>query len=203
MAKAPIAGSVKRRLARDIGEAAALRFYRATLFRTLRSLGADPRWRTYLAVTPDTARTAAYWPPPANIARIAQGAGDLGARMQTLFDSMPPGPVVIVGSDIPAIRPAHIARAFALLGRADAVFGPAKDGGYWLVGLKRSPARLAPFAHVPWSTDAALAATAANLRGKKVAYAHALSDVDNADSYRRERAAAMRLVPSRIECAEQ
>ena len=105
MAKAPIAGAVKRRLARDIGATAALRFYRSTLARTLLVLGADPRWRTYLAVTPDTSLRAPYWPPPRTIARIKQGAGDLGARMQNLFDAMPPGPVVIVGSDIPAIRP--------------------------------------------------------------------------------------------------
>ncbi len=198
MAKAPVAGSVKRRLARDIGDIAALRFYRTALSRTVRSLGADPRWRTYLAVTPDTAITAPYWPGPANVARIAQGPGDLGTRMQTLFDSMPPGPVIVVGSDIPAMRPSHIARAFALLGRADAVFGPARDGGYWLVGLKRSPARLAPFTRVPWSTDTALAATVANLRGMIVAFAQELSDVDTSDDYRREHAAAIRLVPSLV-----
>ncbi|WP_425283593.1 DUF2064 domain-containing protein [Methyloceanibacter stevinii] len=54
---------------------------------------------------------------------------------------MPPGPVVLVGSDIPRISRAHIAEAFRLLGNADAVFGPAQDGGYWLVGFKRSPGR--------------------------------------------------------------
>jgi len=194
MAKAPIAGAVKRRLARDIGNVAALRFYRSTLARTIRCLSADPRWRTYLAVTPDTALAAPYWPPPHTIARIAQGAGDLGARMQTLFDSMPPGPVIVVGSDIPAMRPSHIARAFALLGRADAVFGPAHDGGYWLVGLKRSPARLAPFAQVPWSTDAALAATLKNLHGKSVAFVQKLSDVDTEADYHRERKCAGRIV---------
>lgn len=198
MAKAPVAGSVKRRLARDIGDVAALRFYRSTLARTVRNLAADPRWRTYLAVTPDTALTAPYWPPPGNVARIAQGAGDLGTRMQTLFDSMLPGPVIIVGSDIPAIRPSHIARAFVLLGRADAVFGPAADGGYWLVGLKKSPARLAPFARVPWSTEAALDATLQNLRGKIVAFTHELSDVDTKADYCRAHKHAERLIASRV-----
>ncbi len=107
---------------------------------------------------------------------------------------MPPGPVIVVGSDIPAMRPPHIARAFALLGRADAVFGPAQDGGYWLVGLKKSPKRLAPFAHVPWSTDAALTATLANLRGKIVAFAHELSDVDTKADYCRQHKHAGRLL---------
>jgi rSAM/selenodomain-associated transferase 1 len=187
MAKRPIAGAVKRRLARGIGSAGAIRFYRTTLAQTLLRLGADPRWRTYLAVTPDAALAETCWPSHPLVTRVPQGHGDLGARMQTLFDSMPPGPVVIVGSDIPAIRACHIARAFRLLGRADAVFGPAQDGGYWLVGMKRSPRRLAPFDNVPWSTEQTLAATLANLHGRTVAFCSTLSDVDTAQDYRRER----------------
>lgn len=193
MAKLPVMGRVKRRLAREIGDVAAIRFYRTTVAHTVQRLGADPRWRTYLAVTPDAAMTAACWPMSRNLARIPQGEGDLGRRMQSLFDRLPPGPAVIVGSDIPAIRASHIACAFALLGRADAVFGPATDGGYWLVGLKRSPRRLVPFAGVPWSTKDALAATIANLRGKIVALAPTLSDVDTMQDYRRERRSSERL----------
>lgn len=194
MAKRPVAGAVKRRLAQGIGATAAVRFYRTTLSHTLLRLGADPRWRTYLAVTPDLSLADACWPAAPMVARLPQGHGDLGARMQSLFDALPPGPVIIVGSDIPAIRPAHIAHAFRLLGRADAVFGPAPDGGYWLVGLKRAPKRLAPFEGVPWSTDEALAATKANLPGKIIAHISILSDVDNEPDYRREGARAARLV---------
>lgn len=199
MAKSPVAGRVKRRLARDIGDVAAIRFYRGILARTVLRLGADPRWRTYLAVTPDTAMAASCWPSLGNVMRIPQGAGDLGARMQALFDGLPPGPVIIVGSDIPAIRSSHIAGAFKLLAGSDAVFGPAPDGGYWLVGLKRSPRRLVPFAGVPWSTDKALAATLANLCGKNVAFAPRLSDVDTKEDYRREGTSAERLIPSRVD----
>lgn len=195
MAKYPVAGRVKQRLARGIGDVAATRFYRSTLAHTVLSLGADPRWRTYLAVSPDTTVDAPCWPSSGNVARILQGAGDLGARMQSLFDGLPPGPVVIVGSDIPAIRPAHIIRAFKLLAGSDAVFGPAPDGGYWLVGLKRSPRRLAPFAGVAWSTENTLAATLANLRGRAIAFAPTLSDVDTKEDYRREGTSGERLVP--------
>jgi len=186
MAKSPVAGRVKRRLAREIGDVAALRFYRTTLAHTVARLGADPRWRTYLAVTPDTSVTAPCWPSSPKLTRIPQGEGDLGQRMQSLFDRMPPGPVVIVGSDIPAIRPAHIARAFSLLVRAHIVFGPAQDGGYWLVGLKRSPRRLVPFAGVPWSTKDTLAATVANVHGQIIDFIPMLSDVDTLQDYRRE-----------------
>lgn len=193
MAKRPVAGAVKRRLAQGIGSAAALRFYRTTLTHTLLRLGRDPRWRTYLAVTPDLSLGDACWPSAPMVTRLPQGHGDLGARMQSLFDGLPPGPVIIVGSDIPAISPRHIARAFRELGRADAVFGPAQDGGYWLVGLKRAPKRLAPFEGVPWSTDQALAATKANLPGKIIAHISTLGDVDTAQDYECERACAERL----------
>ena len=57
--------------------------------------------------------------------------------IQRILDALPPGPVVIIGSDVPGIRPHHIATAFRALGGSDAVLGPAIDGGYWLIGLKR------------------------------------------------------------------
>jgi rSAM/selenodomain-associated transferase 1 len=195
MAKQPVAGAVKSRLARGIGSAAALRFYRTTLAHTLLKLGRDPRWQTYLAVTPDVSLAESCWPSTLMVTRIPQGRGDLGARMQSLIDCMPPGPVIIVGSDIPAMRPRHIAEAFRQLGRADAVFGPAKDGGYWLVGLKRRPRRLASFENVPWSTAQALSATLANLHGRILAVSSTLNDLDTEQDYKGERARGERLLP--------
>ena len=196
MAKQPRAGAVKRRLARGIGAVAATRFYRATLRHTVMRLAADARWRTYLAVAPDAALSETCWPSWPRVPRIAQAQGDLGARMQALFDGMAPGPVILVGSDIPGISPAHIAEAFRLLGQADAVFGSARDGGYWLVGFKRSPGRLAPFHDVPWSTDRALAATCANLKGRRIAFAATLGDVDTADDLKSQGGDVERLVRS-------
>ncbi|HML90922.1 TIGR04282 family arsenosugar biosynthesis glycosyltransferase [Methyloceanibacter sp.] len=193
MAKQPKAGAAKRRLARGIGNVRAVRFYRTVLGHTLLRLGSDPRWRTYLAVSPDSALDENCWPGASRIVRLQQGHGDLGARMQRLFDAMPPGPVVVVGSDIPAMSRAHIADAFGKLGRADAVFGPARDGGYWLVGLKQSPRRLTPFENVPWSTPDALSATCANLKGRKIALAATLTDVDTAEDWSRQRGVAGRL----------
>jgi len=114
--------------------------------------------------------------------------------MQRLFQLLPPGPVIIVGSDIPAIGPAHIARAFRLLGRADVVLGPARDGGYWLIGMKRIPRVLAPFASVRWSSRHALADTLVNLEGKRVAVAAELNDVDTRQGYRAENMLAERLI---------
>ena len=195
MAKAPRAGRIKRRLAASVGAVSAARFYRTCLAHTLMRLGRDPRWRTLLAVSPDSEMAAPHW--PRGTERIPQGAGNLAVRMQRLFRRLPPGPAIIVGSDIPAIKPSDIARAFRLLGNADAVFGRAADGGYWLVGLRRSPRLLAPFAHVRWSGPHALADTLRNLEGHRVAFAATLSDVDSEEDYRFSRGTFERLIPAR------
>jgi rSAM/selenodomain-associated transferase 1 len=178
MAKLPVAGAVKTRLAREIGVAGATRFARHAAVALLQRVGFDRRWQTTLAVAPDHGLRSRVW--PRGMARMPQGGGDLGARMQRVFTSTPPGPVLIVGTDVPGIRPAHIAQAFRLLGRDEAVFGPAMDGGYWLVGLKRRPRVLRPFANVRWSSPHALADTLANLAGRAVAFVATLSDVDDA-----------------------
>jgi rSAM/selenodomain-associated transferase 1 len=183
--RAPQWGVGKRRLARDLGDAAALRFERAMLALLLRRLGRDRRWQLRLAVTPDQAgRRARLWPRGVPVA--AQGKGDLGARMRRALARCPPGPAVLIGSDIPALAPHHIAAAFRLLGNHDLVFGPAADGGFWLVGARRCP-RLPPlFGPVRWSGPHALADVLDNLpRRVSVAFAARLADVDDAASYRR------------------
>lgn len=177
-ARAPRLGTVKRRLARDIGAHAALRFHRDTLVRLLRALLAERRFQTVLALTPDGARDRI----PAAVMRIGQGRGDIGQRMDRACRRFPRGKVAIIGCDIPDAGAADILAAFRALGRADAVFGPAEDGGYWLVALgPRRPAR--PFANSRWSTQHALADTLANFRGRRVAFLRTLSDVDTADDW--------------------
>lgn len=194
MAKSPVLGRAKRRLGSEIGDVAALHFYRICLSHTVLRLARDLRWLCVLAITPDRDSAAGFWPPRGRIARLPQGEGDLGRRMQRLFRRLPPGPVIIVGSDVPAIRPAHIAEAFRRLGGADAVFGRAPDGGYWLIGFKRVPKQLAPFAGVRWSGAHALADTLANLDGKRVVFASTLSDVDTATGLRKAHVEAARLI---------
>jgi hypothetical protein len=196
MARSPVLGRVKRRLGREIGDVAALRFYRSCLSHTALRLARDKRWRTVLAVAPDRDIAERFWPARRWMVRLPQGAGDLGRRMQRLFALLPPGPTIIVGSDIPAIRPVHVAEAFRRLGRADAVLGPAPDGGYWLIGMKRTPRVLTPFAGIRWSGPHALADTLANLKGRRVAEAARLGDVDTEKDLRRERAGAERLISS-------
>jgi rSAM/selenodomain-associated transferase 1 len=178
-ARVPRLGAVKRRLAQEIGARAALDFHRATMVGLLRGLAAERRFRTVLALTPDRAR----FPLPVRVMRIGQGAGDLGARMQRTVERVRRGRTVIIGCDIPDARPADVVQAFRALRRADAVFGPAADGGYWLIGLSpRRPAR--PFAMVRWSTAHALADTLANFSTRRVVFLRTLRDVDTASDLR-------------------
>jgi hypothetical protein len=117
------------------------------------------------------------------VLRIGQGGGDIGERMRRACQRFRRGKVAIIGCDIPDAGVADVRAAFHALGRADAVFGPATDGGYWLVGLGlRRPAH--PFANARWSTEHALADTLVNFRARRVAFLRTLSDVDTADDWR-------------------
>lgn len=176
-AKQPRIGRVKGRLARDIGRVEAWRFYRAQLSGLLRCLGRDPRWQCWLAVTPDTAARHHRWPAGWQV--LPQGPGDLGTRMLRAFDRMPRGPALLIGSDIPEIGPRHIADSFRLLQRHDAVLGPAGDGGYWLIGLRRGahPRRL-DLRQVRWSGPHALADTRQAIGRLSVGLATELEDID-------------------------
>lgn len=90
------------------------------------------------------------------------------------------GPVLLIGSDIPTVTTAHIARAFRLLGASPSVLGPTPDGGFWLVGLRhpsRTPTRL--FRNVRWSHPRTREETLKTLP-HPVGVADQLSDVDSA-----------------------
>jgi rSAM/selenodomain-associated transferase 1 len=181
MAKAPVAGAVKTRLARALGVATATRFARHATAALLQRLAPDRRWQTILAVTPDAALASRCW--PRGLVRVRQGNGDLGCRMQRLMETLPPGPVAIIGTDIPAITPSLIAPAFRRLGHCQAVFGRATDGGYWLVGMRRRPRVLKAFANVRWSSEHALADTLAGLGQATVAFIPTRADVDDAEAF--------------------
>ena len=182
MVKEPRPGRVKTRLGRDIGMVGAAWWFRhqtRSLIRRLR----DPRWQIVLAVSPDReGLNSRVW--PADLTRAAQGRGDLGHRMERMLRSVPKGPVCLIGADIPGITRRHIARAFDELGKAQMVFGPAPDGGYWLVGLRRRPRLTDPFMGVRWSSEHALADTLANLPADmRIGNLIELSDVDDGPSY--------------------
>jgi len=184
MVKMPRPGRVKTRLGRGIGMVGAAWWYRHQVARLLRRLE-DPRWRMVLCVAPDVeAMVARVW--PGHLPRIAQGSGDLGTRMASALAAFAPDDTVLVGSDIPDITSRHIARAFRALGRCDVVFGPAKDGGFWLVGVKAGRVPFGMFANVRWSTRHALGDSERSVHDARVRHVDTLADVDEARDLRKE-----------------
>lgn len=180
MLKEPRPGRVKTRLGRDIGLVGSAWWFRHQVRALLRRIE-DPRWQTVLAVAPDhEGMQSRVW--PAHLPRIPQGRGDLGGRMARILRSQPLGPVCIIGADIPDISRPRIAEAFTALGGHDAVFGPAHDGGYWLIGMKRMQ-RPAPtiLQDVRWSSEHALTDSARSLGNARIARVATLRDVDTAD----------------------
>ncbi|MFK7754055.1 MAG: DUF2064 domain-containing protein [Sedimentitalea sp.] len=178
MLKEPRPGRVKTRLGRDIGMVPAAWWFRhqaASLVRRLR----DPRWQIVLAVAPDHAGLRSrIW--PGDLVRVPQGQGDLGRRMLGAMARFR-GDVCLIGADIPGVTRVEIARAFGALGGRDVVFGPASDGGFWLIG-QAAHLRLARhrLGGVRWSSKHALADSCAALPGRRIAHVDVLGDVDTA-----------------------
>lgn len=180
MVKEPRPGRVKTRLGADIGLIPATWWFRHQL-RTLLARLDDPRWTLVLAVAPDHAGLQSRQ-FPAQLPRFAQGRGDLGARMRRQLQG---GATCVIGADIPGIQPAHIAKAFKALRSHDAVFGPAPDGGFWLVG--HTARRALPrgiFQGARWSGPQALSDSLASLPDHRIAFVDRLQDVDCAADLR-------------------
>lgn len=176
--KAPVAGRVKTRLGREIGMGRAAALFRIMTQRTITE-AMRGKWRVMLAVDPAGAVTGFENIWPSQLMRVPQGSGDLGARMSRAIKNAPPGPVVIIGADAPGMRARHLREAFDALRGADAVFGPAVDGGYWLIGLawrRRAPDL---FNGVRWSTKHALKDTLKTLpKNFDVRLLEAMHDID-------------------------
>ena len=162
LAKYPTAGRVKTRLAAHVGDEAAADLYQAfvrDLARRLRTLGCRVWW----AATPACSRFAAL---VRSRRCFPQRGRDLGARMDhatRVVAARTGGPVVVLGADAPHIGLRALGAAARTLARgADVVLGPAADGGYWLIGLRR-PCR-ALFDNVAWSTPGVATATRRRIR---------------------------------------
>ena len=184
--RAPRAGRVKTRLAAAIGDRAALRVYRRLAERTLAEARA-------LAAHGVTVRVH-YAPVDAGDAvrawlgdgpeYLPQADGDLGERMKDAFARAFAGGaerVVIVGSDLPEVSAALLSRAFELLDAHPAVIGPARDGGYYLLGLRGMIDGI--FDGIQWSTSGVLRASLERFgaAGVEPAALEVLADVDTVD----------------------
>ena len=173
-ARSPRLGRVKNRLAKEVGSIEALRLHRLLTMHLLEKVAGNPMWQSWIWVTPEPA----IW--PRGTYRRRQAKGDLGQRMGQAMRTLPAGPAVLVGTDIPDLNAGHIRRAFAALQRNDAVFGPAEDGGFWLVGLRRRVQLPHLFDGVRWSSEHALSDTIANLGpARSYAFVDTLADIDD------------------------
>lgn len=189
-AKAPIPGQVKTRLCPPLtpDEAATLHgsFVLDTLERTKTAVARlKLPFDRYLACAPSSTHVFfKIMEERQGVRLIDQVGDDLGARMQQAFETMFAGGyrrVLIVGTDVPTLPFDHYKQALALLETNDLVLGPAFDGGYYLIGLKRTAPDL--FTGIPWSTDQVLKLTqekAAKL-GLKISLLSPWRDVDTID----------------------
>ena len=164
-AKAPQPGRVKTRLIPRLGAEGACRFYAWLLERRVRGLADAGLARIECWCAPDAGHPLfrALEREPGVALRVQRG-GDLGARMQAAAAQALQQAefVLLIGVDCPALTATHLAQALEWMrDGADAVLGPAEDGGYVLLGLRRAAPAL--FAEMPWGSERVLALTRARL----------------------------------------
>lgn len=157
LAKQPVAGQVKTRMAATLGAETARELYRCALADTVDLLRAFTEVHRVLSYAPDTVDAHDYFSSLASdFILVAQRGADLGERLLHTFQALHAkrfAPMVLIGSDTPSLPRSYVEQALALLDQpeTDAVLGPAADGGYYLLGMR---APLAPlFQDIRWSTE--------------------------------------------------
>ncbi len=164
--KAPVAGRVKTRLAADVGPVRAAALYRR-LGRQVVAATVSRRHRTVVWYAPRArGPLVRAWLGGLGVSRFhAQPGGDLGSRLRVAFArhfNDGGQRVVLIGSDCPGVDRRVIGEAFAALDEHDVVLGPARDGGYYLIGMKALREPL--FRGIHWSSAAVLDETRAAAR---------------------------------------
>lgn len=194
--KAPRPGFVKTRLAASLGVEAATLAHTELVGVTLDRIAGSAN--VTLCFTPaDAEAEIASWRRP-GWALLPQVAGDLGRRLERAFAcafAAGAARVAAIGTDCPDLTADDLGAAWRALDSADVVLGPAADGGYWLIGLRRPQPAL--FDGIAWSTDRVLRQTLAIARaaGLRVRLLRELRDVDDEADWRAYRTG--RLVDSR------
>jgi rSAM/selenodomain-associated transferase 1 len=178
--KAPQPGAAKTRLIPALGAEGAARLARRMLAHTLQQALAAGAGPVELCMSPAPGDRAWHGVElPAGVTCTAQGEGDLGQRMASAVARVTrQGPVLLFGTDCPALTAAHLMEADRQLARHDAVLLPVADGGYILIGLKAPCPEL--FTDMPWSTPAVAAETLRRMAtlGLRVWQGPVLHDID-------------------------
>jgi len=178
-----VLGKVKTRLAAGVGEELAMEIYRYLLN------------KTYLALKEITVPVTTYFSEfiPENPIHSAENkqvqvGGDLGERMRNAFVAhLESGmeKVVLIGTDCPSLEGTHLVQAFEALEHSDLVLGPARDGGYYLIGMKRRADFL--FEGITWSSELVLSQTStlAAEQGLHSSLLPILEDIDSLEDWER------------------
>lgn len=180
-AKAPVAGFAKTRLIPQLGPEGAAALADRLLTHALEKAQAANIGPVELCCAPDDKHPALQAAARRYGATLTQqGDGDLGARMQRAFARclVEHDCAITIGTDAPSLDSTYLREAAAQLRGLDAVFGPAFDGGYTLIGLRRAYASL--FNGMPWSTAHVMHETRMRLQALGIAHAElaTLHDVD-------------------------
>jgi uncharacterized protein len=195
MAKAPVPGLAKTRLAPLLGDKGAANAQRELITHALALIDdtISQGWAdsAELCCTPDVRHpTFDEYRKHLNTqtTMTQQSTGDLGERMFAAFErTVKPSMrrVVMIGTDCPELNKLHMRDAFDSLEQSDAVFAPTEDGGYALIGLKE----LDPiwFAGMPWSTRNLMPQTRATAKsaGRSMTELETLYDIDTPADYAR------------------
>ncbi len=190
--KYPEPGKVKTRLVRSIGEKEAANVYRECAeknFQILRSLDRADTSLTIVFDPPEAEWKIKEW-LPGDCSYIPQSEGDLTERLTKAFAlafEREASRTLAVGSDTLGLPAGFIREAFDALRQFDVVLGPAKDGGYYLIGLSKPFPFL--FQDIPWSTPAVLETTKARIQEHRLSYdclpeLEDLDEVRNLETYR-------------------
>lgn len=172
----PELGKVKTRLAKTIGDASALKIYTFLLEhteKTIKNIASDKA--VYYSVK---VRNHDIWDNSIYQKHLQEG-DDLGYRMLHAFQDAFQNnyqKVVIVGSDLFDLKENHIQEAFKELENHDVVIGPAKDGGYYLLGMKTLHTNV--FKNKAWGTSSVFKDTMKDLQKFKIHHLEKLNDID-------------------------
>ncbi len=178
-AKSPDINTVKTRLKGYIPDTERLSLYIRLMDNTINVSGKVKDVTAFIAYTPQGEYFKKY-----DLPIFPQKGIDLGNRMYNAFKhvfSSGYRKAVIIGTDIPEINDNIISDAFILLDNFDIVLGPAKDGGYYLIGMKKAEKNI--FKSIRWSTDKVLKETLNKIEevGMTVSYVKTLRDIDRVE----------------------
>ena len=182
--KNPNIGQVKTRLAKEIGDEQALEIY-LELCRLTRVVIHDFPGTKYLFYS-DEIISDDDWDPVLFIKQLQSGR-DLGERMKNAFSSVfhKNEKIILIGSDCPYLKLTHLNEASQELNKVDCVIGPAKDGGYYLLGLSSMIDEL--FMDKKWSSNLVLLQTLKTLNEKNhsVSQLETMEDIDTITDWER------------------